>query len=192
VIAGFGLISFLALRELITLIPSRRADHGTLVGAFFLAVPLQYGLLWAGWYGMYAIFLPVYGLLAISVRIPGLLLLGACREDPGGAGPWDDQVAVEGPAFAACPGTRDPCLPPDDVDCDEIVAESDRLLEILDRHRDDLFAIDGVIATGIGWLCDPDELGFRVGWDQDGACPSVPARVEGVAVELFPTSPPAP
>lgn len=69
VIALFGVVSFLALRELVTLVPSRRADHGTLVGAFFLAVPIQYGLLWTEWYGMFAIFLPVYAFLAVSVRI---------------------------------------------------------------------------------------------------------------------------
>jgi phosphatidate cytidylyltransferase len=65
----FAAVSFLALRELVTLVPSRRADHGTLVGAFFLAVPLQYGLLWSSWYGMFAVFLPVYAFLAVSVRI---------------------------------------------------------------------------------------------------------------------------
>lgn len=68
VVVLFGLLSFLALRELLTLVPSRRADHPTLVGAFFLATPIQYGLLWADWYGMFAIFLPVWGFLALSVR----------------------------------------------------------------------------------------------------------------------------
>lgn len=69
VIGLFAAISFLALRELVTLVPSRRADHATLVGAFFLAVPVQYALLWAEWYGMVAIFVPVYAFLALSVRI---------------------------------------------------------------------------------------------------------------------------
>ncbi|MEQ1505884.1 MAG: phosphatidate cytidylyltransferase [Myxococcota bacterium] len=69
VIALFAAVSFLALRELVTLVPSRRADHATLAGAFFLAVPIQYGLLYTSWYGMFAIFLPVYALLAISVRV---------------------------------------------------------------------------------------------------------------------------
>ncbi|MBA2320334.1 MAG: phosphatidate cytidylyltransferase [Deltaproteobacteria bacterium] len=65
----FGLLSFLALRELITLVPSRRADHRGLIAAFFLAIPVQYALLWCGWYGLFAIFLPVYGFFALSVRV---------------------------------------------------------------------------------------------------------------------------
>lgn len=69
VVTLFGFVSFLGLRELVTLVPSRRADHGTLAGAFFLAVPIQYGLLWTEWYGLFAVFLPVYGLLAVSLRV---------------------------------------------------------------------------------------------------------------------------
>jgi phosphatidate cytidylyltransferase len=68
VVVLFALLSFLALRELLTLVPSRRADHSSLFWSFFLAVPVQYTLLWAEWYGMFAIFLPVYGFLALSVR----------------------------------------------------------------------------------------------------------------------------
>ena len=68
VVGLFAVLSFLALRELLTLVPSRRADHGTLFWSFFLAVPVQYGLLWAEWYGMFAIFLPVYGFLGLAVR----------------------------------------------------------------------------------------------------------------------------
>jgi phosphatidate cytidylyltransferase len=69
VILLFALVSFLALRELLTLIPSRRADHSALFWAFFLGVPLQYGLLWFEWYGMFAIALPVYLFLFLSVRV---------------------------------------------------------------------------------------------------------------------------
>jgi phosphatidate cytidylyltransferase len=69
VIGLSALISFLALRELLTLAPSRRADHASYVWAFFLAVPTQYTLLALGWYGMFAIFLPVYAFLGLSVRI---------------------------------------------------------------------------------------------------------------------------
>src|SRR3954469_8431723 len=36
----FGLISFLALREMLTLTPTRRGDHHTLFWAFFVMVPL--------------------------------------------------------------------------------------------------------------------------------------------------------
>jgi phosphatidate cytidylyltransferase len=64
----FGLISFLALREMITLTPSRRADHHTLFWAFFVMVPLQYYLVYAGRYGLYSIVLPVYGFLFLALR----------------------------------------------------------------------------------------------------------------------------
>jgi len=64
----FGVISFLALREMITLTPSRRADHHTLFWAFFVMVPLQYYLVYAGRYGLYSIVLPVYGFLFLALR----------------------------------------------------------------------------------------------------------------------------
>ena len=73
ILGFFATLSFLALRELITLIPSRRADHGTLVLAFFVAVPIQYWLIWTGWYGLFAVFVPVWALLVVSV---GLALQG--------------------------------------------------------------------------------------------------------------------
>jgi phosphatidate cytidylyltransferase len=64
----FAVISFLALREMITLTPSRRADHHTLFWAFFVMVPLQYYLVYAGRYGLYSIVLPVYGFLFLALR----------------------------------------------------------------------------------------------------------------------------
>lgn len=58
-LAFFGLVSFLALKEYLSLIPTRRADRAVLLWAY-LAVPLQY--LWIGleWYGMFIIWVPVY------------------------------------------------------------------------------------------------------------------------------------
>src|SRR5439155_7360291 len=44
----FALVSFLALREFLTLAPTRRADHRALVAGFFVAVPLQYACVAAG------------------------------------------------------------------------------------------------------------------------------------------------
>lgn len=69
ILGFFAVVSFLALRELLSLIPSRRADHGTLVLAFFLAVPVQYGLIWTGWYGLFAVFVPVWLLFVVSARL---------------------------------------------------------------------------------------------------------------------------
>ena len=40
----FALVSFFALREFMTLSPTRRGDHRSLVLAFFVILPLQYTL----------------------------------------------------------------------------------------------------------------------------------------------------
>jgi len=63
----FGLISFLALREYITLLKTRRGDHRSLLLAFFVALPVQYLLLAQGSYELFAVFIPVYVFLAIPV-----------------------------------------------------------------------------------------------------------------------------
>lgn len=64
----FALVSFLALREVITLTPTRRGDHHTLFWAFFVSIPLQYVLLYFNRYGLYSILIPVYGFLFLAVR----------------------------------------------------------------------------------------------------------------------------
>jgi len=64
----FALISFLALREMITLTPTRRADHHTLFWAFFVIVPVQYYLVYIHWYGLFSIFIPVYCFLFLAIR----------------------------------------------------------------------------------------------------------------------------
>ena len=65
----FGLMSFLALREYVTLLPTRRADHRTLFWAFFIFTPLQYFLIGIQWYGMFAILIPVYAFLFVPTRL---------------------------------------------------------------------------------------------------------------------------
>jgi phosphatidate cytidylyltransferase len=67
-IAFFALISFLALKEYFSLIPTRRVDRRVLFWAY-LAIPLQY--LWVGmeWYGMFLAFIPVYCFLLLPVRM---------------------------------------------------------------------------------------------------------------------------
>jgi phosphatidate cytidylyltransferase len=65
VIILFALISFIALREFLTLTPTRRADHFALLVSFFVVLPCQYGLVWTGWYGVFTIFIPVYGFLLL-------------------------------------------------------------------------------------------------------------------------------
>jgi phosphatidate cytidylyltransferase len=65
-IALFAVLSFGALGEFVTLTPTRRADHRVLLVAFFAAIPLQYALVAARWYGLFAVLLPVYGFLCVS------------------------------------------------------------------------------------------------------------------------------
>ncbi len=64
----FGCISFLALREYVTLIETRRADHHTLFWSFFIFTPLQYYLLALKWTGFFIV-IPVYGFLFIPAAM---------------------------------------------------------------------------------------------------------------------------
>ena len=73
----FSLLSFLALREFVTLIDSSRADHRALLIAFFIATPAQYALVGFNWYGLFSIFIPVY----VFLGIPAVLaVIGDTRD----------------------------------------------------------------------------------------------------------------
>lgn len=65
----FAAMSFFALRECITLTPTHRGDHEALFWSFFIILPIQYILVGMQWYGLFAIFIPVYVFLFISTRI---------------------------------------------------------------------------------------------------------------------------
>jgi phosphatidate cytidylyltransferase len=67
IIALFALVSFFALREFITLTPTRRGDHLALLVSFFIVLPGQYLLIAQRQYGMFAIFIPVYAYLLLPV-----------------------------------------------------------------------------------------------------------------------------
>lgn len=67
VVVLFGLISFLALREFVTLANVQRSDHRALLASFFLALPGQYYLVAIGWYGLFSVFIPVYGFLILPI-----------------------------------------------------------------------------------------------------------------------------
>jgi phosphatidate cytidylyltransferase len=67
VILLFAFISFFALREFLTLTYTRSADYLALAAAFFVVLPLQYAFVYIGWYGLYAIFLPVYVFLLLPI-----------------------------------------------------------------------------------------------------------------------------
>ncbi|MDX1501533.1 MAG: phosphatidate cytidylyltransferase [Thermoanaerobaculia bacterium] len=62
----FGLLSFLALKEYLSLIPVRRADRRVLLVAY-LAIPIQYYWIWDRWYGLFIIFIPVYIFLLLPI-----------------------------------------------------------------------------------------------------------------------------
>jgi phosphatidate cytidylyltransferase len=61
----FGVFSFLALREFITLAHTRRSDHRSLLLAFFIVLPLQYMLVGLRSFDLFSVFIPVYVFLAI-------------------------------------------------------------------------------------------------------------------------------
>jgi phosphatidate cytidylyltransferase len=73
----FALTSFLALREFLTLTPTRRGDHLVLCLCFYVAVPLQYWLIGIGWYGLFSILIPVYAF----VLLPALSALAGDTDD---------------------------------------------------------------------------------------------------------------
>ena len=63
----FGLVSFFALREFLTLSPTRLGDHRSLVLAFFAVLPIQYWLVGAEHFDMFSVFIPVYVFLALPL-----------------------------------------------------------------------------------------------------------------------------
>ena len=82
VVVLFGFVSFWALREFITMTPTRRGDHRALFWVFFVFTPLQYLLIGLGShppsflggakgidiYDFYSIMIPVYASLFIPAR----------------------------------------------------------------------------------------------------------------------------
>ncbi len=64
---AFGVFSFLALREFITLAHTRRGDHRSLIVAFFVVLPLQYLIVGLERFDLFSVFIPVYVFLAIPV-----------------------------------------------------------------------------------------------------------------------------
>ena len=74
VVVLYAMASFFALREFITLTDTRRGDHWALLVAFFVALPVQYWLVWTNWYGLFAVFIPVYGFLLMPA-------IAALRQD---------------------------------------------------------------------------------------------------------------
>lgn len=64
----FAFISFLALKEFFSLIPTRRADRRVLFWAY-ISIPVQYYWIASEWYGVFIIFIPVYMFLLLPTRM---------------------------------------------------------------------------------------------------------------------------
>jgi phosphatidate cytidylyltransferase len=64
----FAFVSFLALKEYFSLIPTRRADRRVLFWAY-LAIIWQYYWIYSRWYGMFLVFIPVYMFLFLPMRM---------------------------------------------------------------------------------------------------------------------------
>lgn len=67
VIGLFFVISFMALREFLSLLYIRRGDHLALAACFYVILPLQYFLVAIDWFSMFNIFIPVYGFLFLPI-----------------------------------------------------------------------------------------------------------------------------
>ena len=63
----FAIVAFFALREFITLSPTRRGDHRSLVLAFFVVLPLQFWIVGSKHFDLFTVFIPVYVFLALPV-----------------------------------------------------------------------------------------------------------------------------
>lgn len=63
----FGVVSFVAFREFITLTHTKRADHRSLLLAFFFVLPFQFVLAGSQRLDLFTVFIPVYVFFAIPV-----------------------------------------------------------------------------------------------------------------------------
>ncbi|EKO3538933.1 phosphatidate cytidylyltransferase [Vibrio fluvialis] len=65
-----GFLSFLALKEFLSIVPTRMTDRRVIFWAY-LSIPFQFYWLSIGWYGMFIIFIPVY----IFLYLPMVMVL---------------------------------------------------------------------------------------------------------------------
>ncbi len=67
-IVFWAFVSYLALKEYFTIIPTRPVDRRVLFWAY-IAIPIQYYWIAIGWYGMFTVFIPVYVFLFLPLRM---------------------------------------------------------------------------------------------------------------------------
>lgn len=70
-----GFVSFLALKEYLSLIPTRRVDRGIMLWAY-LAIPVQFYFAHIGRFGLFMTFIPVW----MFLFMPALMTLMGCTE----------------------------------------------------------------------------------------------------------------
>jgi phosphatidate cytidylyltransferase len=63
----FAAISAVALWEFLALTQKAGADRWAVAACFLVVLPLQYAFIWTGWYGMFAISIPVYAFLLLPI-----------------------------------------------------------------------------------------------------------------------------
>lgn len=68
----FAVLSILGLREMVRLLPDRQRDRALVVWMLAVITPLHYWFVAEHWYGMFAIFIPVYAFLFL----PAVMALG--------------------------------------------------------------------------------------------------------------------
>lgn len=62
----FAMLSFLALKEFLSITPVRQADRGVIF-LLYMAIPIQYYWVATQWYGMSIIFIPVFVFLFVPI-----------------------------------------------------------------------------------------------------------------------------
>lgn len=71
----FAILSFIALKEFFSIVPTRQIDRSVVFLAY-LSIPVQYYWVAINWYGMFIIFIPVYVCLALPLR---MVLIGETK-----------------------------------------------------------------------------------------------------------------
>jgi phosphatidate cytidylyltransferase len=64
----FALVSFFALREYFAISATLHADHRVLLWLVFVILPANYVLVALKWYGLFAVFIPVYAFIGLQTR----------------------------------------------------------------------------------------------------------------------------
>ena len=71
----FAFLSFLALKEFLSIVPMRHTDRRVIFWAY-VAIPIQYWWVYQEWYGMFIVFIPIYIFLLLPMR---MVILGETK-----------------------------------------------------------------------------------------------------------------